>query len=600
MSITGTTTTRFAAGALTFAALTGLAMTTASASAQTPAAPAGLKVVRAGADLQTLNISWKPVTGAARYTVNIFDGVHHTAYNVAADKTNFVFQGSGNCTRYRVNVIAVDSRGGSAVTADALLAPLAPGGISNPKVDRSDDGGTVSLGWTAPASGGSYAPVTSYKVLFRSLVDNAVLVQRDSADTTETVKGLDPARSYAAEIVPSNAFGSCQTSKLLVRGPQPAAPSELKVVRDGNEGHDVNISWRNPAWTGYGPASKVQVGVRNPSMKDPKWTDLPAGSTSAKLSLANSSKWSVWVRVVNGNAYGQLTKEYFLAKAGGSGAPTIDPNVTINNTDGVVQVHFGAPVGSIASYPKVNVSIAPTTTDNGFSAHQDAFNRAQTFTFDSVPCGAYTVVVTGYGEQGSSEFGRKMITRCDSGLVPANQWKLISGAAKIEGNLVGFTAAGENRVVSTVPRTSTDMVYSTQATLSTGRGYGIWSRATLGAYNQVSGYSFQYDPGYQYVDSKFGKALLLRVWQDGRECGTPIAKVQWPSGLKVDGTHEVTVVTRGDTLFATIDGTKMFDVPSLKTALANSNCSMKEPTGSQVGFRTWGDTQATFSNTTIN
>ena len=600
MSITRTTTTRIAVGALTFAAITGLAATQASAVAPALAAPAGLKVERSGADLQTLNISWKPVAGAARYTVNVFDGTHQFAYNVAADKNTWAYQASGNCSRYRVNVIAVDAKGGTATTTDALVAPLAPGGITNVKVNRSNDGGSVTLGWNAPAAGSSYEPVKSYKVLFRSVSDNTVLLQRDSLDTTETVNGLEPTRTYVAEVVPTNTWGFCNTSKLVVRGPQPGAPTDLKVVRDGNEGHYVNVSWKNPDWTGYGPATKVQVGVRNPSMKDPKWIDLPAGSTSAKVKLPNNSKWSVWVRAVNGNAYGQLTKEYFLGKAGDAGAPTIDPNVKINNTDGVVQVLFGAPVGSIAAYPKVNVSIAPTTTDNGFTANQDAFNRAQTFTFDSVPCGAYTVVVTGYGEGGSQEFGRKMITRCNSGLVAASQWKLVQGAAKIEGNAVSMTAAGENRVVSTLPRTNSDMVYSTQATLSAGRGYGIWTRATLGAYGQVSGYSFQYDPGYQYVDSKFGKALLLRVWQDGRECSTPIAKVQWPAGLKVDGTHEVTVVTRGDTLYATIDGTKMFDVPSLKGALADSKCGMTEPTGSQVGFRTWGDSQASFRNTTIN
>jgi hypothetical protein len=63
----------------------------------------------------------------------------------------------------------------------------------------------------------------------------------------------------------------------------------------------------------------------------------------------------------------------------------------------------------------------------------------------------------------------------------------------------------------------------------------------------------------------------------------------------------VTVVTKGDTLYATIDGIKMFDVPSLKAALAASKCNMPEPTGSQVGFRTWSaDGKATFRNTTIN
>ena len=66
MSITRTTTTRIAVGALTFAAITGLAATQASAVPPALAAPAGLKVERSGADLQTPNISWKPVADAAR------------------------------------------------------------------------------------------------------------------------------------------------------------------------------------------------------------------------------------------------------------------------------------------------------------------------------------------------------------------------------------------------------------------------------------------------------------------------------------------------------------------------------------------------------
>lgn len=590
-----------AVAALVFTAAAGLSAGTASAAPTAVAAisaPGGLKVARQAADPNLLDVTWRASAGATRYTVTIFDGTNQFAYDVPANTTSFTFKGNGECTRYRVIVSAVDAAGVRANTGAYLVNPLAPGGITGLQVERSDDGGTVSAKWNPPAS---QAQADNYKVLFRSLADGKVLVERNSPDTVEAVSGLERDRSYVMEIVPANKFGSCAPSKVLVRGPRPAAPTDLKVVRDENDPQVVDVTWKAPAWSGYGPITKYQIGVRNPAQANPTWIDLPADSTTAQIKLPNSSKWSVWVRAVNENAVGEITKEYHLYKPGTPGTPAVDPKVQIDEADGLVKVTFDGPVGSSAAFPGMNVSIAGTTTDQGFAEEQNAFNRAQTFTFDKVPCGAFTVVVTGFGPNGSAEFGRKMINRCDVGLVPAEQWRLIFGRANIAGNAVDMTFGNEARVISTVPRTSPDMVYSTQATLVSGWGYGIWTRATVVNGAAVSGYTFQYDPGYQFVNKGFGKALLLRVWQDGRECGTPIARVQWPEGLDVNATHEVTVVTKGDTLYATIDGIKMFDVGSLKQALADSKCNMAEPTGSQVGFRTWSsDGKATFRNTTIN
>lgn len=589
---------KIAVSAFAFTAVAGLTAGQASAAAPAIAAPGGLKVARAADNVNTLNITWRAVSGAARYTVTVFDGVNQRAFDVPASATSFTYTGDGNCTRYRVVVTAVDAAGARANTGTFIVNPLAPGGITGLKVDRTDDGGTVSASWNAPTS---EAKATSYDVLFRSMADGTVLVKRTSPDTTEVVPGLEGARSYVMEIVPTNNYGSCAPSKVLVRGPQPSQPTNLQVVRDANDNQIANVSWTAPTWSGYGPITSYQIGVRNPAQKNPTWVDLPAGATTAQVKLPNSSKWSVWVRAVNGKAIGEISKEYFLEKPGAPGAPVIDPKVTISELDGVVKVDFDGPVGSSTAYPNMNVAIAPTTTDNGFTETQTARNGTKTFTFDKVPCGAYTVVVTGNGANGSAEFGRKMINRCNAGLVPANLWKLVFGKATIAGNAVDMTFGNEARVISTVPRTSPDMVYSTQATLTSGWGYGIWTRASVNSGASVSGYTFQYDPGYENVNKGFGKALLLRVWENGKECGTPLARVQWPAGLEVNGTHEVTVVTKGDTLYATIDGIKMFDVPSLKGALAASKCNMAEPTGTQVGFRTWsGDGKATFRNTTIN
>ncbi|WP_407345321.1 hypothetical protein [Pengzhenrongella phosphoraccumulans] len=589
---------RFIAAFVAVSALAGLTAGQAAAAIPAAVAPTGFTVTRQVADVNLLDVNWKAVAGATRYTVTVFDGVNQFAYDVAATATTFTFTGNGNCTRYRVNVASIDAAGTRAATPDTIVNPLSPGGITGLQIDRSDDGGTVTAAWTPPASA---AKATSYAVLFRSLADGTVLVQRNSPDAVEVVSGLEPLRSYVMEIVPTNQYGSCAPSKVLVRGPQPASPTSLKVVRTENDANLATVTWVAPAWTGYGPITTVQLGVRNPTQATPTWIDLPADATSAQVSLPNSSKWSVWVRAVNGNVIGEISQEYMLEKPGAPGTPAVDPKVHIDEVGGVITVTFDSPVGSSIVYPGMNVSIAGTTTDNGYKESQNAYNRAQTFIFDKVPCGAFTVVVTGFGPTGSQEFGRKMINRCGVGLVPANQWKLIFGRSTIAGNAVDNTFGNEARVISITPRTSPDMVYSTEATLVSGGGYGIWTRASVSTGASVSGYTFQYDPGYAAVQPGFGKALLLRVWSNGAECGNPIAKVQWPVGLEVNATHQVTVVTRGDTLFATIDGIKMFDVASLKGALADSKCNMPEPTGSQVGFRTWSATgKATFRNTTIN
>jgi len=109
----------------------------------------------------------------------------------------------------------------------------------------------------------------------------------------------------------------------------------------------------------------------------------------------------------------------------------------------------------------------------------------------------------------------------------------------------------------------------------------------------------QYDPGYAKVSS-FGPALLLRLWSRGSECGTPLAKVPFPAGVATYAPHQFTVVVKGDALYATIDGKTVFNVPSLAAAVKANGCGMPAPTGTEIGFRTWNDTTATFTGTTLN
>jgi hypothetical protein len=227
-------------------------------------------------------------------------------------------------------------------------------------------------------------------------------------------------------------------------------------------------------------------------------------------------------------------------------------------------------------------------------------NGATTATFATLPCGLYSVVVTGYGAGTEKEFGRTVVNRCSTGAITADLWKVVYGSATVKGNAVDVTSSGERRIMSTTTHTGQDMALSTTAYLHTGWGYGIWVRADTSAGGaSVSGYSMQYDPGYANVSS-FGRALLLRLWSKGSECGSPLALVHFPAGVEVYAPHRFMVVIKGDTLFASIDEKVVFNVASLSTAVKNTGCGMPAPTGTQIGFRTWSDTTATFTGTTLN
>lgn len=600
--------------ALTLTALLGTAV--ASQAATTPlqlSAPGMLKVIRMSDNVNMLNITWRPVTNAARYTVSIFDGVTHQAFSVSNTKTSLTLPAPGNCTQYKVTVAATDTQGVTAVTAPYIIAPLAPGAVGNMKNIRSVDGTEATITWNASNPNGSYRPASSYVMQAKELATGKVVFDATTANTQTKFGGLDPARMYSFTLTPKNEFGSCGINRSLLQGATPSAVPSIYVTRDSVTPSKTLISWAKPSWEGYSPVTGYRIGYRSPNMKTPMWINIEDPNTlSAVLDLDAQKKWNIWVQPKNDKGLGTLSKEYTLHNSSSTGRPETDSSINISEDKaGKINVEFKQPVGSNITYPKMVVNVTGATFNTGdgkdFSDTQTVFNRAGMYTFETVSCGIYTVTVTGYSAPTSTalsqskEFGRELVNRCNTGELSADQWKLAYGRADIKGNTVNMTYGNEARVVSTLPRKSQDVVMTTDATLNSGWGYGVWFKANLNSGAAVSGYSFQYDPGYANVNASFGKALLLRVWNNGSECGTPVAKVRWPEGLSVNDKHRIMVAAQGDTLYATIDGIKMFDVPSLSQALKSSNCNMPAPSGNQVGFRTWSSTgKATFANTTVN
>lgn len=137
---------------------------------------------------------------------------------------------------------------------------------------------------------------------------------------------------------------------------------------------------------------------------------------------------------------------------------------------------------------------------------------------------------------------------------------------------------GEHRIAFG-DRQWTDYTVTIDATLDSGPGYGIYFRAD--GEKQISGYCFQYDPGYGSGE------FLVRKVINGRE-QSPFQRAKFPSGFSAyHQSREVSIRTEGQTTTIKVDGAVVFEF--------QDNAF---PTG-MAGLRTWSNTSASFHNVQI-
>lgn len=126
---------------------------------------------------------------------------------------------------------------------------------------------------------------------------------------------------------------------------------------------------------------------------------------------------------------------------------------------------------------------------------------------------------------------------------------LMGNWAIVNGRLVP-TSGGENRLAFGSTEW-TDVQIDVNATLTSGRGYGIYFRDDGQA--NISGYSFQYDPGWQ------GGSFIVRKVVKGVE-SYPIASAAIPAGFQVYGAaHDVSVTAVGSHIVCRVDGVVVLD-----------------------------------------
>ena len=124
-------------------------------------------------------------------------------------------------------------------------------------------------------------------------------------------------------------------------------------------------------------------------------------------------------------------------------------------------------------------------------------------------------------------------------------WQIVNGVLVPVGageHRLGFGSAGW-----------TDVQLDVNATLNSGRGYGVYFRSN--GQPNISGYCFQYDPGWNPPAGSF----VVRKVVNGAE-SNPLASAPMSSGYSIYGTpHDVTISAVGSHIVIKVDGATVLD-----------------------------------------
>ncbi len=545
----------------------------------TPAAPWRLVAARAADDPTTATVEWAAVACATRYNVSVFVDGKDSVDVVPAPKTTYGLSSLDPTKTYRIQVSSRNDAGVGGSSSIFYLRPATPGSVSALKVTYTDVKGAV-LSWKAPVDRTPIRYVLTVKrVADQKLVTDTVI----AGDLTEyTLADLDARGIFVITLQPINTSGDGPKSRLVIGDENPNPVKSIGAIRDPGNPKQVIVSWLPSDNTLRGSVLGYEIGFGHARADE----RVVVKDTDSEVTVPGDKSVVVIVRVLTDRGKSRWSKSVRVPMTDAVKTKTTDQRIDLVDQDGVISI---AATQAVASNNRLVVRVTPTANNGGFTETQYSQNGAQVMTFRKVPEGSYVVTV----ENESREMARRYINVGNVGKMSSADWKLYLGKATIEGDKVDMYNGSETRIFSTRQFATQDMVLASKAQLRSGSGYGVWFRTSGMETNQVTGLSFQYDP-------KWGNQFIVRQWNKGVECGNPIAKTPFPSGMAINGQHDIVVAAQGNGLYATIDGVRLFDLPDLATAIANNSCKYPAPTGTAVGLRTWAaGTSAVFTNTTV-
>jgi Tol biopolymer transport system component len=281
-----------------------------------PGAPGGLTGDASGS---TLSLSWTaPTTGGAPTAYVIEAGSATGLANLANfstgnTATSFVANGVAN-GRYYLRVRAANSAGTSGPSNEVavVVGPAAPGAPSG--LTWSSAGSTISLSWTAPATGG--APITYIVEAGSSAgLSNLANFSTGNTLTTYTTAGVGNG-TYFIRVKASNTGGAGPASNevpLLVgctASPGAAAALHTNV----NSGGTVQFGWNAPSFTGTsnGPTTYMLEAGNGPGLANLAVVDLGGPGTTATFSGIAPGTYYVRVKARNLCGIALASNEFVL------------------------------------------------------------------------------------------------------------------------------------------------------------------------------------------------------------------------------------------------------------------------------------------------
>ncbi len=546
-----------------------------------PRAPWRLVAARDENDPATFTIEWSAVGCATRYNVSIFTTGSDTVTTVPATDSTFTVNGSDPSKTYRIQVSSRNDAGLGGSSSIYYLRPATPRGATNMTITYDADLVGARLTWAAP----SRLTPKHYRLWVKRVADQEILlddIEIDGSLTEYRLAQLNARGMFVIRLQPVNAAGPGPKSRLVIGKEKPDPVKFIGAIRDPGDPSQVIVSWVPSANIGTGAILGYEIGYGHARADE----RVVVNSTEAEVRIPADKSVVVIVRVITDRGKSPWSKAIRVPLKDSPKVATTSQSIDLADQDGVITV---AATQSVADRYQLVVRITPTANNGGFTETQYSQPGSQIMTFRTVPNGSYVVKVEGDGR----ELSRRYVNVGSVGKMYAPDWKLYFGQATIAGDSVDMYNGSETRVFSTRAFASQDMVLASRAQLRSGWGYGIWFRTSGMESNAVTGLSFQYDP-------KYGNQFIVRQWDKGKECGNPIAKTPFPNGMAINGAHNIVIAAQGNTLFATIDGERLFDLPDLAGAIAKNTCGYAPPTGTAVGLRTWGaGTSAVFTNTTV-
>lgn len=265
-----------------------------------------------------------------------------------------------------------------------------------------------------------------------------------------------------------------------------------------------------------------------------------------------------------------------------SGAKEASDDVALSNLNNATSLYAAKERLStntiFAGIPSDAIKISTLVTNGYLTVYPVPQQAGSEFVFDSSN-GVWTIMVPTLSDSTSSE---NMLYQSDFSSI--KNIHILKGAWQVINGILSPAKAGEDRAI--LPGTSgTDYDIKMKAVLAVSKsgssGYGIYYRATEAA--DISGYSFQYDPGA-------GNRFVVKKVTNGIESPSfqmvSMTKVMG-ADFDVNAAHNIEISVTGNNHIITVDGIKVMDFNDSTFT-----------TGS-VGVRSWSDSQVQISDVTV-